>query len=95
MSTRDSIWYHPPIHVYVELIDHLIYAEIGRAVLPIWITRRWLADRPWSGTFFCRFGWHPWWMNSFPERGAQKPDGTYELNGKTTWRCLKCGRITE
>lgn len=80
------------------MLDNVIYVEIGRGYenrIPLWITRRWLAEKPWTGRVTCWLGWHPWCLNSFPKRGAQLPNGRYELIGKSTWKCWKCGRVTE
>ena len=82
MSTRMSLFYHRPFHLYVELMTDWVRLGID-GWLDIGLYKRLRAFyRPrWLGRFACWSGHHDWMLDT----------PIWVNKTKMTYRCLRCG----
>ena len=79
-----SLFYHPPIHIYVELTTDWVRLGIGRWLdVGLYKRLRGIYRPRWLGRLACRVSQHDWFLHRpFWETGSQ-----------TEYRCLRSGLI--
>lgn len=84
MSTRASIFYRRPVHLFVEMMTDWVEVEVGDW-LHVRLYKRMRGWRSkWLGRFACYMEHHNWFIEEFFWKRADR---------RSTYRCLRCGIV--
>jgi len=84
MSTRMSLFYWGPVHLFVEMTTEWVELDLGRWLhVRLYKRLRGVRSRL-LGRFACYMEYHDWFLDEFFFQRADR---------HTTYRCLRCGVV--